>query len=92
MEETIGDTVEAAKQEPSFPEETTGEGIMGIAHEVETVLQSSTFINEEQEGGTPARGLKSDDVTQEIASPAQVDMSIETSRGVTQEPPLIQWE
>lgn len=46
-EETIGDTFEVATQEPSSPEEPTAEGIMGIAHKVETVLHSSTLINEE---------------------------------------------
>ena len=88
IEETIGDTVEAATQEPSSPEEPTDEGIMDIVHEVETVLQSSTFINEEQERGTPARGLESDVVMQEIASPAQENMNIETSGGVKQKKPL----
>ena len=69
MEETIGDTVKAATQEPSSPEEPTDEGIMSIVHEVETVLQSSTFINEEQEGGTLDKGMTSDAITQETSSP-----------------------
>lgn len=36
--------------------------------------------------------MASDDVTQETKSPAQAYMSIKTSRGVTQEPPIIQLE
>ena len=90
MEETIVDIVEAATQEPSSPKEPTDEGIMGIRDEVEIVLQSSNFINEEREGGTPARGLASDVVSQETTSPAQEDMNIEMGRGVTQESPPTQ--
>ena len=63
VEEIIGDTVEDATQDPASPKEPIDEGIMDIVHEVETILQSSTFINEEQEGVTPARGLASDVVT-----------------------------
>ena len=65
MQETIGDTVKAATKEPSLPEEPTDEGIMDIAHEVENVLQSSNFINEQQEGGTSDRGMASDAIMQE---------------------------
>ena len=90
MEETIGDIVEAATQEQSLPKEPTDEGIMGIRDEVETVLQSSNFINEAQGEGTPARGLESDVVTQETTLPTQIYMDIKTGRVVTQEPPLIQ--
>ena len=42
------DTVEAATQEPSSPVEPIDEGIMDIGDEVDTVLQSSNFINEAQ--------------------------------------------
>ena len=65
---------------------------MDIMQEIDIVIQSATFANEEQGDGIVDRETESDYVLQEKTLSAQIKMDLDTVGGATQEPPPIRLE
>lgn len=62
MKEVISCSAKVATQEPTSLEEPTEEEIMNIMQEVDTVIQSLTFVNEEKRSEISEREMASDAV------------------------------
>lgn len=89
VEETIGDTVKAVTQERASLVESIDGGTKEMDR-VDVVLQESTFINEVQGEEVPVKALASDAVTPGPTPLAQINVDVERSGGVTEEPLLTQ--